>query len=219
VHGNVLIVNTDKPVRCFNSLEKEDLWEIKHANIRHAKEIIGRKYIDLICLEVEQDRREVWQFLKKVKNKRLKTKVLSIIPNVLPLKEKVLVYGSDDYICKPYQSTDLILRCKKLTNDIPIKYKQFYKSAFLKYNPKFNIVTYNGNYLPLTPKQIELIKILLENKYLNKKEISKYFSTKFEYIYSEEYILVLIYRTRKKIKMCTGRNLIRNNYGLGYYIL
>lgn len=219
VEHNILLINTKRPVCCLNLLERENTWKVKHVNINKARSIIQEKYFDLICLEIDDNREEIWEFLKEIKNKRLKTKIISIIPNKHSLKEKVLSYGSDDYIYKPFLCEDLILRCKKLTDQIPPKYQKIYQSQFLKYSSKFNVVRYEDTYLPLTPKQIVLIKILLENKYLNKKEIAKYLTTKFEQNYSEEYVSVLIYRTRKKIRMCTGMNLIRNNYGLGYYIL
>ena len=216
---NILVVNTEQHVCCLNLLKQQELWNVKHTNIHKAERILQEKYFDLICLELDNDKREAWEFLKEVKNRRLRTKVISIIPNHRQLKEKVLSYGADDYICKPYSCEDLVLRCRKLTNQITPQYKDIYKSQFLKYNKKFNIVSYEDTYLPLTPKQIKLVQILLENKYLNKKEIAKYLNSKSDNYYSEEYVSVLIYRTRKKIRMCTGRNLIRNNYGLGYYIL
>ena len=216
---NILIVNTNQPVCSFRCLEEVGLWDVRHTNINKAQRVLNNKYIDLICLELNNSKDDVWKFLTDIKKQRLRTKILSIIPDNRHLKEKVLSYGSDDYLCKPYGYDDLLLRCKKLTDQISIKYESLCESQFIKYDPKFNIVRCGDTYLPLTPKQILLIKLLLENKYLNRKEISKYFTAKFEHKYSENYISVLIYRTRKKIELCTGMNLIRNNYGLGYYLL
>ena len=101
MYSNILIVNTDKPVCCLNLLEKENLWKVRHVNINKAKEVINSKYIDLICLELNTNKDSTWQFLIEIRNKRLKKKILSIIPNNRLLKEKGLSDGSDDYLCKP----------------------------------------------------------------------------------------------------------------------
>jgi len=176
-------------------------------------------YIDLICIEINKISKDIIALLKSIKSKHLKTKSLIILPNKQNFKETMLSYGCDDYISKPYDNEDLILRCKNLINCIPTKYEKTYESQFLKYSRKFNIVTYNNTYLPLTPNEILLLKLLIREKFLNKKELCKYFSTKLHKDYSEGYFTVLIHRVRKKIKLCTGLDLIKNKYGRGYYIL
>jgi DNA-binding response OmpR family regulator len=146
-------------------------------------------------------------------------KVLAIIPNDHSIKKEVLSYGCDDYILKPYNCEDLLLRCKKLLNCLPKKYRQYYESHFLKYNRKFEVVTYKETYLPLTPRETLILKLLIKEDFVNKNEIRKYLKAKLGKQYSEAYITVMVHRIRKKIKLCTGRNLIRNKYGCGYYLL
>jgi DNA-binding response OmpR family regulator len=154
-----------------------------------------------------------------IKNKRLKTKIISIIPDNSSIKETLLSYGSDDYLCKPYQYEDLILRCKNLINCIPRKYELIYETQFLKYIKKFNIVKYNKTYIPLTPREVLIVKLLIKRSFVQKSDIKKYLQAKTGKNYAENYMTTLIYRIRKKIKLSTGRDLIRNKYGSGYYIL
>lgn len=144
---------------------------------------------------------------------------MAIIPNKKEIKRAVLIYGCDDYVAKPYNCEDLILRCKKLLNCLPQKYKSYYESKFLKYNRKFDIVTYKRTYLPLTPREILILKLLIKESFVSKVEIVRYLKAKLGKQYSEQYIAVMIHRIRKKIKLCTGRDLIRNKYACGYYIL
>lgn len=61
--------------------------------------------------------------------------------------------------------------------------------------------------------------MLIKEDVATKKEIANYIETKFDKRYSENYVQVLIHRTNKKIKMCTGFNGIKNKYGYGYYVL
>jgi len=134
-------------------------------------------------------------------------------------KRIFLSYGCDDYICKPYNDDDLILRSKKLINCLPLKYKVIYESNFLKYVQNFNIVMYQDTYLPLTPREVLVLKFLIKTDFANKDDIAKYLNIKLNKSYSNTYVTTVIYRVRKKIKLCTGRDLIKNKYGCGYYLI
>ncbi len=172
-----------------------------------------------MCIETNKAYQKVLMLFKSVKNRRLKTKILSIIPDNRDIKKTFLCYGSDDYICKPYKPEDLILRSKSLINCIPIKYPLIYESQFLKYEKKFNRVMYENTYIPLTPREILIVKLLIKRSFVSGDEIQKYLKAKLGKEYSNPYITVSIHRIRKKIALCTGRNLIRNKYGSGYYVL
>lgn len=100
-----------------------------------------------------------------------------------------------------------------------MKYKVIYESNFLKYIENFNIVMYQDTYLPLTPREVLVVKLLIRNNFVSKDEIAKYLNSKLNKSYSDTYVSTVIHRVRKKIKLCTGRDLIRNRYGFGYYIL
>jgi DNA-binding response OmpR family regulator len=216
---NVLVINQKPPSTCLTIFKNQKDLNTKHCSITKAYEIIKERYIDLLCLELHSINTKSINLLKSVKNKRLKTKSITVLPDELKLKKTMLSYGVDDYICTPFKKEDFLLRCKKLINKLPRNYKSVYETKFLQYNRKYNIVTYDETYLPLTPKEILLMKLLIREKFLDKSNIIKYLKAKTKKDYKEEYISVLIHRIRHKIKLCTGRDLIRNKYGQGYYIL
>jgi two-component system response regulator QseB len=215
----ILVINTDKLATCVKTLRNETNWRIVTSSLELASKYAEKSYYDLTCLEANKDNQKIYDFLKKLKNNKLGTKVLAIIPNDPDIKRELLSYGCDDYIPKPYNCEDLILRCKKLLNCLPRKYQRYYESNFLKYNRRFDVVTYKGTYLPLTPRETLILKILIKEGFANKNEIRKYLKAKLGKQYSDGYITVMIHRIRKKIKLCTGRDLIRNKYGSGYYVL
>lgn len=170
-------------------------------------------------METDKSYKLLLDFLKSVKNNYCSTKILVIIPNNIETKRIFLSYGCDDYISKPYSYDDLILRSKKLINCLPLKYKVIYESNFLKYVQNSNIVTYQDTYLPLTPRETLVLRFLIENRFANRDEIAKYLNANLNKSYSSTYVSTVIHRVRKKIKLCTGRNLIRNKYGYGYYLI
>lgn len=204
---------------CIHPLQNEKIWRVRQTSFSKAERVLQNTYIDLLCIETNDAYKQILNLFTDIKNKRLKTKILSVVPDNEELKEILLSYGSDDYLCKPYKPEDLILRTKNLINCIPIKYPLIYESKFLKYEKKFNRVMYKKTYIPLTPREVLIIKLLIKQSFVSNTEIQKYLKAKLGKKYSSSYITVSIHRIRKKIKLCTGRNLIRNKYGSGYYIL
>ncbi len=188
-------------------------------NVKHASNILKKKYIDLLCIEITQTNKLILNLLTLIKNNKVKTAILAVIPDDNTLKETLLSYGCDDYICKPYSCEDLILRCKKLIHYLPAKYEITYESNFLKYEDKFNRIMYEDTYIPFTQREILIVKLLIKSSFVSKEDIRKYLHTRLGESYTDGYIRVLIHRVRTKIKLSTGRDLIRNRYGCSYYIL
>lgn len=211
-----MVVNIDIPSTAHSILEKESLWRITHTNLNNALSIINDRYVDLLCIETDLATKQLLDVLKEIKNKRLRTKIISIIPNSSNLKHIMLSYGSDDYLTKPYSPEDLILRCKNLIHCIPTQYEIVYQFNSLRYEQKWDRVMYDNIYLPFTPKEINVVKLLIKRRFASKQEISQYLGSKDGLKYSESYVTVIMHRIREKIRLCTGRDLIRNSYGKGY---
>jgi DNA-binding response OmpR family regulator len=77
---------------------------------------------------------------------------------------------------------------------------------------------YNNIYIPLTPTEINVVKLLIKRKFATKKDIINYIESKFNKTYSEQYITVIVHRIKEKIRLCTGREIIKNKYGGGYQL-
>jgi DNA-binding response OmpR family regulator len=157
--------------------------------------------------------------LLELNSKTLKTKSLAIIPDIEGIKTQFLKYGCDDFLSIPYSYDDLVLRCKKLINCIELNYAVVYERCSVRYEKRYNRVMYQNTYIPLTSTEILIIKLLIKNSIVSKKQFQRYLYSKLGKYYSNEYITILIHRTRNKIRLCTGRNLIRNRYGCGYYLV
>jgi two-component system OmpR family response regulator/two-component system copper resistance phosphate regulon response regulator CusR len=189
-----------------------------NSNVAQAPKLLSKKYIDLICIETDKIYRETLELLKEIKNRQICVKILAVIPNKQKVKKIYLSYGCDDYLCLPYSCEDLILRVNKLINNLPINYKLIYQNNYLRYECRFNKIMYKNTYIPLTPTEILIVKLLIQNKIITKNEMRKYLKAKLNKNYSINYTTVLIHRAKKKIMLCTGREVIKNKYGCGYYI-
>jgi len=215
----VLVINIGTTTTCMKSLQEVNLWRVTRTTAHQSIPIIKQQYIDLFCIETNHFNQQVAELLTLIKDNSLKSNVLAIIPNERDMKRLFLKYGTDDYLCKPYKREDLILRCKKLTHCLSFNYSAVYEKSSIRYERKFNRVMYKNTYIPLTPTENIIMQLLIRQPIITQKEIKKYLETKFGKSYSEQYITVLIHRIRKKIKLSTGRNLIRNKYGCGYYLV
>ncbi|MCD4756166.1 winged helix-turn-helix domain-containing protein [bacterium] len=211
-----MVVNIETTNTAQRFLEKENLWRITPQNLTNATQIVNNRYVDLLCIDTDNTNKQLLDFLKHLKNKRLRTKILAIIPNNTNLKHILLSYGCDDYLQKPYNPEDLVLRCKNLIHCIPTQYEIIYEYNFLRYEKKMDRVMYNDIYIPLTPTEISLTKLLIKRKFISKEEIIHYIESKDGKRHTEQYIVVIVHRIREKIRLCTGRELIDNKYGGGY---
>ncbi len=211
-------MNIDTPNTAQRFLEEENLWRVTHSNLNEATEKINAKYIDLLCVETNSASKQLLDLLKHVRNRRLRTKILAIIPSNTNLKHILLSYGCDDYLNKPYNPDDLILRCKNLIHCLPNQYEIVYEHNFLRYEQRMDRVMYNNILIPLTPTETSVVKLLIKRKFVNKKEIIEYIESKTGKIYTDQYINLIVHRIREKVYLCTGRKIIYNDYGKGYKV-
>jgi DNA-binding response OmpR family regulator len=78
---------------------------------------------------------------------------------------------------------------------------------------------YENTYIPLTQRETLIVKLLIKRSFVSTDEIRRYLYAKLGEVYTDGHIRTIIHRIRKKIKLSTDRDLIRNKYGCGYYVL
>ena len=153
------------------NLELEDYEVTSAYNGVEALEIIQKEYFDLMILDVmlpELDGISVCESIR-LQNNAIPILILSAknssADRVLGLKK-----GADDYLTKPFNLEELLLRVsklvhkgKQLTARKPVA--QLY--VFGKNKIDFSILecsTKNGSKIILTKKEMMLLKLLIENK-------------------------------------------------------
>ena len=123
--------------------------------------------------------------------------------------------GCDDYLKKPADLDELILRIKALLKRNKKQFKVIDLSNNFTFNPSTKRVYENEVDLNLPIKVLDLIELFLENKgeiVTKNMIISKLCTTQEEY--SEGYIRVYI----NQIKKILGKDAISNIKGIGYKI-
>ena len=208
------------------NLRSEGYFVFKASSGKEALEILNKEEIHLIVLDVMMPDMNGLEVCKRIR-------VNNNIP-ILMLSAKVedidrilgIMTGADDYICKPFNSLELIVRIRAL-----IRRSYFLNSKIETSDDIINIdnmiidkkkhrVIVNENEVVLTSKEFEILYLLATNR-------GRVFSAEeiFEKVWKENYyqsnntVMVHMSRLRDKLEQNSyGDKIIHTVWGVGYKI-
>ena len=127
--------------------------------------------------------------------------------------------GADDYLAKPFEFQELLLRLRALTRRSGVKQKQVLQLADLELNLDNKTVTRAGERIDLTTREYALLEYLMINKgkTISRVDISeRVWSLNFDT--STNVIDVYISYLRKKIDKGFSPKLLHTIVGMGYVL-
>ena len=126
-----------------------------------------------------------------------------------------LKHGADDYLSKPFSFAELEARVEALYRRNISQGVTLLKIGDIEIDSDNKVVTKNTQRVELTSKEYELLMFFFKNKnaYVSNAMIEEQLWNNQEYINSNV-IQVTVYHLRKKL----GKELIKNNRGLGYKV-
>ena len=202
--AHILVVDDDEGIRSLVKKylnEKNYLVTTAH-NAENASEKVKIIKFDLIILDIMMPGKTGLQFLKEIrKNSRVPILMLTAMSST---EDRIdgLETGADDYLSKPFQPKELLLRIKNILkrNSYINKVKP---SSNLEFGPFFfnmdSLNLYkNGLSIHLTTSEQNLLKCFakMPNKALSRDDLNKMLGRKME----DRSIDVAITRIRKKIE-------------------
>ncbi len=152
----------------------KDFLELKGYCVEHSSngedglEKFNSKQIDLCLLDIMMPKKDGFTLAKEIRS-------FSNIPIIFLTaksmqKDKIagLKLGADDYITKPFNTEELILRIEAIFKRSSNYVNNLLQSSFIigQYNFNFNrrILKYKNNEVKLTSKEAELLKLLCLHK-------------------------------------------------------
>ena len=114
---NILIVEDDKNLRklIVTCLKKNNYNTYEAINGNEALEVLDQNYIDLIISDVMMPEMDGFQLIKELRDSKYKTPILLITAKSdIKDKKQGFLLGADDYMVKPINIEELLLRVQVL---------------------------------------------------------------------------------------------------------
>ena len=199
--NHILIVDDDDRIR---NLLKDYLSENNYIvstaeNADQAKKRLEYIKYDIIILDVMMPGQNGYELTKEVKKKIKVPIILLTAKGEVENRIKGLELGADDYIGKPFEPKELLLRIKNIINkNIKINLNLIHKIGTAEIDLNKMIVNLNGKSKKINNSEKKVLVEMLTNpgKTYSREEIGKISG-----ISQERSIDVMITRLRQKIEM------------------
>ncbi len=175
---------------------------------------------DLIVLDIMMPKKSGIEFLNKFRKTNTSVPIIMLTANSqLEKKKKSFNFGCDDYLIKPFEPIELVLRINKLLNPRINKLKkssEFFFGEF-KYNLNTKSLKKNEKHIGLTGAEQYLLEILVNN--INKEVSREFVIQKLKLDSNLRSIDVLVNRLRKKITSSGNTSFLKTIRGKGYMLI
>lgn len=175
----ILLVEDEDQIRKLikMNLEIEGYEVVSTDNGRKAIDLIDGQHFDLMILDVMLPEVDGFQICQKVRLNNTKVGII-IVSAKDTSQDRItgLKYGADDYLTKPFNLEELLLRVQNLlkrSSEESVNDLEYYEFS----DNKVNFVTYEAtgqqDTFRLTQKEVLLLKMLVErkNEVVSRKEI------------------------------------------------
>jgi DNA-binding response OmpR family regulator len=161
---HILVADDDKHTRMLIQaiLEEANYTVFTAENGEQALEVMDKEHIDLVVLDIMMPKMDGYEFTKLLRENDNNLPILMVSAKQLPAdKRKGFLVGTDDYMTKPIDEEEMLLRIKALLRRARIVSEQKMQigNVTLDYN-SFS-VTKNGETQVLPQKEFLLLYKLL----------------------------------------------------------
>ena len=199
--NHILVVDDDDRIR---GLLKEYLNENKFLvstamNSEEAKAKLNHFKFDLIVLDVMMPGQSGYELTKEIKGKNSPPIILLTAKGEVENRIKGLELGADDYIGKPFEPKELLLRIKNIiSKKIKIDTKKKYSVGEAVIDLNKMVIKLNNNHRKINVTEKKILMEMLSNpgKTYSRTQIGQMSG-----ILQERSIDVMITRLRQKIEM------------------
>lgn len=217
----ILIVEDDLKISTMlKTLLTKNHYEVKSAfSGTEAILLLQNESFGLVLLDLMLPGLTGEEVLTKI-NEQFKIPVICVsAKDDLNTKIEVIQAGADDYITKPFNNEELIVRIgavlRRVNNGSKNTNANIFKFKDLVLDSENHSVHINENPIELTVKEYAILELLISNpkKVFTKQNI-------FESIWSEEYIVderaVTVHVSNLRNKLNSGDKYIKTVWGIGY---
>jgi two-component system phosphate regulon response regulator OmpR len=161
---HILIVDDDTRLRNLigQYLRDNGFVTASVENAEKAREALAEMEFDLIVLDVMMPREDGHEFLEKLRENSATPVLMLTALGQTSDRIKGLTGGADDYLSKPFEPQELVLRIQAILRRTAKNKAKIYHFADFEFNPASQNLSKNGVSQYLTGSEAELLKILCE---------------------------------------------------------
>ena len=192
-------------------------------NTKHVRTVLTEERIDLIIIDRNLPDIEGSYYVEMLRSKNIDTPVIMLsAKDTLEDVKEGLIKGADDYICKPFDMEELLLRIKALLKRSNRELKEIISNLEyrdMKLDLNMHRVYINKQEIELTNLETTLLQILMTNKgkVLDREFLLKNVWKDAEGIHPKT-VNVAIKRLKEKIDPTKEKEYIKTIRGVGYLV-
>ena len=228
---NILVVEDDREIReLLKGFLVEKGYKLAEAeNGKVASELIEKERFDIILMDMMLPYKSGDVLIKELRSsqdvQKRKTPVIVLsAKTMMDTRLEVLRMGADDYIIKPFDLNEVLVRIEVVLRrsegtelSSNSESAVVYSHKGIELNTELNTVTYNGEMLKLTSKELQLLELFFKNPLKTFTKANLYEAVWNDtYIYEDNTINVHMSNLRSKLKKATGEEYIETVWGIGY---
>ena len=218
----ILIIEDEESIRGFLkiNLNRNGFEVLETDNGEEGLNILELQNPVLVILDVMLPGMNGFEVCKKIREKKDKIGIIMLTAKGQDMDKIMgLEYGADDYMVKPFNPMELLLRIKAILRRIGgNKENNIIRNGIFTIDSYGKKVFKGGKEIDLTPKEYSLIKLFIENpnKAFSRDELLDLVWGK-DYFADSKIIDVNIRRLRSKIEDSSSKEgYIETIWGLGY---
>lgn len=221
----VLIVEDEASIRKFVkiNLERSEFNVLEAGSGEEGIEIARKEKIDIVILDLMLPKMDGFQVCKVLRDEYPNLGIIMLTAKSQDIDKIMgLEYGTDDYMTKPFNPTELVLRVKSLARRIEVP-MDIESGTVLNFGP-FKIDAYSRKFykdnheIELTPTEYSIAKLFVENpgKAFKRDEILN-MVWGYDFVGDSKIVDVNIRRLRSKIENDSSNPFfIETVWGIGY---
>jgi DNA-binding response OmpR family regulator len=217
----ILLVEDDPKISSFVKLGLEDNEHTVTVayDSAMAEKVVFKKKFDIIILDVIIPGINGFELCKKIRNEGIKTPII-MLTSLDSVENKIEGFdcGADDYLIKPFNFKELLVRIKALDRrHMETAVAPTLKMANLEIDTITKIVKRKGKEIKLTSKEYSILQLLISNKgkVFDRVEIAEKIWG-FSFNTGTNVIDVHVNSLRNKIDKNYSPKLIHTHVGFGY---
>lgn len=199
-------------------LQKEGYETLGFLNTRNVEQCLSEEPIDLLIVDRNLPSVEGSEFVEKIRQKGFTQPVIFVTAkNKESEIEEGFIRGGDDYVTKPYNMKELLLRIKAILARTSTSNKNILSYRDLKLDLEAHDLHVDAKPVELTKLEFDLLRTLIENKNMVlSREFLLEHVWKNEEFFQDKTVNVAINRLKHKIDPDKSKEYIKSIWGVGY---